>query len=217
MWRRDLSLCFLSQRTYNPCKSMKSPHQRRVLNNTIISDALPALEIKVDPAFVFVGILSFVLKEIALVERFIFVDGQASETTRLFIVQFEGILDGVDFTYNYRTTNPIILGKQPYHQGVWIYSNAESVRESPGAESDRTTQFLQERGYVHEDALAMSRFACIIDDARRHEIIIFYQETLGSLGLTLEAYSQLPPEKQQDFKNALTERSLQNFQVTDLG
>jgi hypothetical protein len=130
MWRRDLSLCFLSQRTYNPCKSMKSPHQRRVVDNKVISDALPALEIKVDPAFVFVGILSFVLKEIALVERFIFVDGQASETTRLFIVQFEGILDGVDFTYNYRTRNPIILGKQSYHQGVWIYSNAESVMKT---------------------------------------------------------------------------------------
>ena len=216
MWRQDLGLCFPSQRTYNSCKYMTSHNQRRVVDNNIISDALPALEIKIDQAFEFVGILSFVLKEIALVERFIFVDRQAAETTRLFIVQFEGILDGVDFTYNYRTTNPIILGQHAYHQGVWIYSNAESVREGPGAESDRTTQFLQDRGYIHEDALAMSRLARIVDDARRHEIIIFYQETLKSLGLSLETYAQLAPERQQDFENALTERSLQNFQATDL-
>jgi len=195
---------------------MTSHNQRRVVDNNIISDALPALEIKIDQAFEFVGILSFVLKEIALVERFIFVDRQAAETTRLFIVQFEGILDGVDFTYNYRTTNPIILGQHAYHQGVWIYSNAESIREGPGAESDRTTQFLQERGHTHEDALAMSRFARIVDDVRRHEIIIFYQETLKSLGLSLETYAQLAPERQQDFENALTERSLQNFQAMDL-
>ncbi|HXD10858.1 MAG TPA: hypothetical protein VN653_12410 [Anaerolineales bacterium] len=95
---------------------MTSHSQRRVLNNTIVSGALPALEIKVDATFEFVGV-----------------------------------------------------------------------------------------------------FARIVDDARRHEIIIFYQETLGSLGLTLETYSQLSTEKQQDFENALTERSLQNFQVTDLG
>jgi len=195
---------------------MTSHNQRRIVGNTIISDELPALQIKVDPTFEFVGILSFVLKEIALVERFIFVGRQAAETTRLFIVQFEGVLDGVDFTYNYRTTNSIILGQHAYHQGVWMYSNAESVREGPGAESDRTTQFLQDRGYIHEDALAMSRLARIVDNARRHEIIIFYQETLKSLGLSLETYAQLAPEKQQDFENALTERSLQNFQVTDL-
>jgi hypothetical protein len=196
---------------------MQSSNQRRVVDHTIISDALPALEIKVDPTFEYVGILSFVLKEIALVERVIFAERQASKTTRLFIVQFEGILEGVDFTYKYPTTNPITLGNYSYQHGVYMYSNAESVREAPGAESDRTTQFLGERGYVHEDGLAMSRFARIVDDARRHEIIIFYQEILSSLGHSLETYSQLSREKQQSIDQSLTERSLQNFQVTDLG
>jgi len=195
---------------------MTTTDQRRVTNNIIISDALPALEIKVDPAFIFVGILSFVLKEIALVERVIFVDNQNSETTRLFIVQFEGGLDSVDLTYKFRITNPIKLGGHDYHHGVYIYSNAESVRETPGAESDRTTQFLQERGYIHDDGLAMSRFARIVDDAHRHEIIIFYQETLKSLKLSLDEYAQLTPEQRQAFEHELTERSLRNFQVTDL-
>lgn len=195
---------------------MASNNQRRVVDHTIISDAMPALEITVDPAFEFVGILSFVLKKIALVERFIFVGRQSSNITRLFIVQFEGILDDVDFTYNYQITNPIELGKHSYHHGVYIYSNDQSVREAPGAESDQTTQFLQGRGYIHDDALAMSRFARIVDEARRHEVIIFYQETLSSLGLSLEAYSELTREDQQAVEDSLTERSLQNFKVTDL-
>ena len=97
-----------------------------------------------------------------------------------------------------------------------MYSNGESVREAPGAESDRTTQFLNDRGYIHDDALAMSRFARIVDEARRHEVIIFYQETLSSLGLSLEAYSQLTHEAQQAIADSLTERSLQSFRVTDL-
>ena len=194
---------------------MTSTAQRRVVHNTIISEALPALEIKVDSAFTFVGILSFVLKEIALVERVIFVDQRTSKTTRLFIVQFEGILDGVDFTYTYRVTNPVSLGRHAYHHGTYIYSNAESVREAPGAESDRTTQFLQAHGYIHDDALAMSRFARIVDEAHRHEIIIFYQETLSSLGFSLETYAQLSSEDQQAMERALSKRSLQNFQVID--
>ena len=195
---------------------MNSNDRRKVVDHTIFSDSLPTLEIAVDPGFEYVGILSFILKEIALVERVIFADRQSSNTTRLFIVQFEDILDGVDFTYKYQTTNPVKLGDHDYQQGVYIYSNDESVRESPGAESDRTTQFLQERGYVHDDGLAMSRFARIVDEARRHEVIIFYQETLSSLGYSLESYSQLRLEDQQAITNALTERSLQNFNVTDL-
>jgi len=194
---------------------MTSNDLRRVMNNTIISEALPALEIRVDPAFTFVGILRFVLKEIALVERVIFVDRGYSPTTRLFIVQFEGILDGVDFTYTYRVTNPVTLGRNVYHHGVFMYSNAESVREAPGAESDRTTQFLQAHGYTHDDALGMSRFARIVDESHRHEVIIFYQETLSSLGLSLETYAQLSSEDQQATDRALTERSLKNFQVID--
>jgi hypothetical protein len=191
-------------------------NRRRVENHSIVSDALPSIQITVDPSFEFVGILSFVLKEIALVERVIFVDRQSSQVTRLFIVQFEGIMDGVDFNYKYPTTNPITLGKYEYQHGVYMYSNSESVRESPDAESDRTTQFLKDRGYSHEDGLAMSRFARIVDEARRHEIIIFYQETLDSMGLSLEAYDQLSAEEQQAIGQALTERSLQNFQVSDL-
>lgn len=190
--------------------------ERQVIDNTIVSAALPALEIRVDLAFVFVGLLRFNLKNIALAERFVFVDRQASETRRLFIVQFEGVLEGVDFTYQYGITNPIQLGLHACSHSIWVYSNAESVREDPGAESDQTTRFLQERGYDVVDSRAMSRFARIVDDNRRHEIILFYEEALDSLELSLGTYEQLPPDRQLAFQHALTERSIQSFQVTDL-
>jgi hypothetical protein len=190
--------------------------QRQVVNHTIVSILWPAVEIKVDPAFAFVGMLGFELKEIAFVERYVFADWQASETRRLFIVQFEDVLPNVDFTYQYGITNPINLGRHAYSHSVWVYSNAESVRADPGAESDQTTRFLQDHGYDAMDERAMSRFARIVDDERRHEIIIFYEENFNSLGLSLDAYAQLPPDRQQAFQNALTERSLQSFQVTDL-
>ena len=108
------------------------------------------------------------------------------------------------------------LGDHDYEHGVYIYSNGKSVREAPGAESDRTTQFLRDRGYIHDDGLAMYRFACIVDEARKHEVIIFYQETLSSLGLSLEDHARLTPEAQRAIADSLTERSLQNFIVTDL-
>src|SRR5262245_35855083 len=94
---------------------------RRDEHHKIISEALPALEIKLNPAFELEGILRFVLKEIALVERVIFADRQASETARLFIVQFEGALEGVDLTYKFRITNPIRLGGHDYHHGIYMY------------------------------------------------------------------------------------------------
>ena len=194
---------------------MTSTVQRQVVDHTIISPVLPALEIRVDATFTFVGLLRFNLNETALVERFIFVDQQNSVTRRYFIVQFEGVFEGVDFTYQYGITNPIHLGHHAYSHSVWVYSNDESAHEDPGAESDQTTRFLQERGYEVVDARAMSRFARIVDDNKRHEIIIFYEESLDSLGISRDDYEQLASDQKMEFERALTERSLQNFQVTD--
>lgn len=190
--------------------------QRQVVDNTIISSALPALKIKVDAEFTFIGVLRFSLKEIALVERFIFMDQQDSKTRRYFIVQFEGVFEGVDFTYQYGITNPIHLDRHAYSHSVWVYSNADSAREDPGAESDQTTRFLQDHGYEVVDGRAMSRFARIVDDDRRHEIIVFYEESLDLMGISMDDYEQLSPDRKLAFERELTERSLQSFQVTDI-
>ena len=196
---------------------MTSTIQRQVVDNTIISSALPALEIKVDAAFTFVGVLRFNLKEIGMVERFIFVDQHNSVTRRYFIFQFEGVLAGVDFTYQYGITSPIQLDNHTYSHSVWVYSNSESAHEDPGAESDQTTRFLQDHGYEVVDTRVMSRFARIVDNDRRHEIIIFYEETLDSLRISIDDYEQLSPDRKLAFEQELTERSLASFQVTDLG
>lgn len=211
-------LCFSS--TVFASLDVKPQAQRRVKNNYLISDDLPKLRLKVDKNFQYVGHLLFDLKDIARVERFVFADADGKRIKRLFIVQFEGFLDNNTHTYRYRVTNPVTLGGEVYNQNCWFFDNAKSIKENPGAESDKTTALLKEKGYKVEDELLMSRFVRVVDEAKRHEVIIYYLENAKDNNFSLAAdYVEdgTPTEKQAALEKALTGRSLKSFTVEQQG
>jgi hypothetical protein len=191
--------------------------KRRVEGNVIISENFPAIRIKVSKAFKYAGRLQFNLKEMARVDRFVFVDADRGHVRRLFMVQFEGFLDGVNHTYNYRMRNPMTLGGQTYSQNCWFFDNARNIKENPGAESDKTTAFLKEKHYSVDDELMMSRFVRVVDEEKRHEIIIYYIENLKDSGFPFTEYNGdgQPSARQTAVEKALTERSLKSFTLLE--
>ena len=80
---------------------MTSP-QRSVQNNILRSEELPAIQIKIDPQFTYIGNTNFILYDIAHVEQhhFIVTDAQKRVQRRLWF-QFEGYLENNDRKYNY--------------------------------------------------------------------------------------------------------------------
>ena len=146
---------------------------------TLTSDIGLELPLRVSRDFAYVGSVSFVLKQLAQVERHHFVDAQPSPR-RLIVVQFERYLPGVGSGYHYALEDPIRLGGESYGRTSNILRVAEERAEEPGAEMDRTADFLASRGIALGDQHAVARYARIVGVDRRAEVLVFYHEVGGA-------------------------------------
>lgn len=120
---------------------------RTVKDQTLSSSGVPALNIKFDTAFKYLGTQKFVLYDVANVEQHFFVDADAQgRIKRLYWVQFEGCLANNDHTYNYKVNKTATIG------GLDFIADAfpRNVKANPGrADSDgsRARAFLESKGY----------------------------------------------------------------------
>ena len=160
--------------------------RRYVEGNVFTSTYLPAIRIEIDEALSYVGMMDFILKDIAQVERYVFVEADAQQRIeRMIVFQFEGFLDNNDHYYRYRFIDPDTLGGLAFNHNTWYYDDAVVRARNPGAESERTRAFLEARGYTLENELMMSRFVAVVDEAKRHELILFYFENVRDTGFAL--------------------------------
>jgi hypothetical protein len=90
----------------------------------------------------------------------------------------QGYYPGNQGSYKYGTPNPAKLAGDVYQHNVFIYDNDQSAQDNSGSESDLTRKFIRDKGYEWESQLVMSRFARIVDESRKNEIIFFYFDNL---------------------------------------
>ena len=143
------------------------------------------MRMRVDPSFSYLGSSSLEIKSLALAERHYFVDAKAGRVRRMLVVQFEGFLDSNDEVYRYRLPDPVTLGGQTYGTWVFCYSLSDAVAGDPAAELVDTLRALSEHGLNLEDEQIMARFARIVGDDARHEVLAFYHENVPDLGYSL--------------------------------
>ena len=77
---------------------MSARLSRWVTGNLLSSEYAPQITIHVNEAFQYVGSLQFLLSNEAQVDLFVFADLKDQQVTRMFIVQFEGFISGVEKT-----------------------------------------------------------------------------------------------------------------------
>ena len=188
---------------------------RRVEDNVLYSSELPDIRVRVAEEFRYLGKFDFILKDVAQGERYVFVDDEEGQVKRLFIFQFEGFIPGNEYTYNYNFDRAESMGDYKWRQNTWGYSNEASARENPFNEGTLTADFLHSEGLELEDELVMSRFLMVPDDDRRHELILFYLENAGDLGIRIdELYTEAGPTKRwRELSVGLTERSRESFEI----
>lgn len=192
--------------------------QRYVEGTVFTSTYLPALRIEIDEAMTYVGMMDFILKDIARVERYVFVEADVQQRVeRMIVFQFEGFLDNNDHYYRYRFTNPDTLGGHVFNHNTWYYDDAAEMARNPGAESERTRAFLEGKGYRLDTELMMSRFVGVVDEEKRNELILFYFENVRDTGFTLAEIAteggDIRPEHAA-LDAALKQRSLQSLAIT---
>lgn len=192
-------------------RPLGSPSPRSFRDGVLVSTCRPVLRVRPGAGFRYLGSHPFRIRDVAGGERHVFADIDGSRVRRLLLLQFEGFLDGVDDTYNYRITNPVVLGGETYNQNVYLFSS----RGDLAPEGVATKAFLERHGLVWPDEQMMSRFVRVVDAARRHELIIFYDENVADAGHTLAEIADdggIRPAF-APIAESLTARSLRAFTV----
>jgi hypothetical protein len=190
---------------------------RAVAQNILVSPSGPAMRIRVDDSLRYVGALRFDLRGIACVERQVFAAAETDRVRRLFIVQFESILDTSDELYRWKVRTPVPLGGVPYQHNVFAFDTRTEIREEPQAETAKTEAFLKAHGLALDAELVMSRFARVVGENRRRELIFFYMEPLpadvGRVTDFDDGAPRTPP--QRALASALSERARKAFAVLE--
>jgi hypothetical protein len=191
-----------------------SSTSRRVKNNVLISDSLPQIKIKVDPAIQFVGSFPFEIKGIAAGERYVFAESERKKIKRLVVAQFESFLPESSEIYRYSFANAISISSYKFNHNTFAFTNADAIKK-PDGEAALTVSFLQKQGYEIPEAWIVSRFLTLGDESRKHELILFYQEDAKSTGRRFEELSVNDESTAvlQSMAPALKERALSAMQI----
>ena len=201
---------------------------RYVEDNCLYSKVLPEIDIQVAEEFKYIGTFDFVLKAnsndvppelkgkpVAGGDRYVFaVADDNQKVEKLFIVQLEGFLPGIDYTYNYNFDTAKQIGNIKYRHNTWFYDSAQLAKDNPENEGALTRAFLEKKGYSLEDHFMMSRWVGLASDDRKNEIIMYYLEMLKDrTGHTLEEYETLDDERAGAIRDGLIARSKKSFKI----
>ena len=187
---------------------------RTVSDHSILSTD-PRLTIAVDSLLRFVGSFGFDIRDAAHAERFIFADADSKGAVlRLAIVQFETMLPQHPGAYDEpKQKERVRLGSFDFQQTAGLYSFAAAIAAKPGAEAERTREFLREKGLSVESDLLVARFETLIDRQRRKELILFYWEDLSTAGHSRAAINAAQANERAAWFRAFSERAKSRFSI----
>ena len=188
---------------------------RNVQKNLLVSESRPAIRIRVDPQFTYVGNTSFILYDIAHVEQHHFVVADARKRLeRLLWFQFEGYLDNNDRHYRYPPMETMTIGGLTFLHDSDLLNIDEDYRERPTSDSAHVVDFLQEKGYSLTGDAMFKRLVWL-DANLRNELMIIYSEDLRSTGFRPSDLSKEGPAaaEWEAISRALHERALSSFKI----
>jgi hypothetical protein len=189
--------------------------QRTGQETILRSEKLPALDIRVDPAFRYAGGTSFILYDICHVEQhhFVVADTERRVLRQLWF-QFEGYLENNNHTYDYSGLESIRIDGFPFVHDTYLINVEEVYQARPASDYGHVVDFFSDKGYLLTgDRMAHRMFW--LDEDRRHELMIIHWETLAPTGYRL---SELTGEgtsaaEWQTISQALQERSRSSFRI----
>lgn len=157
--------------------------QTRVVKGRVLtSTSLPPIRIRFDKGFKYVGSQKFVLYERAQAEQHFFVDADArGRIRRMYMLQFEGYLPGIDASYSYEAKETVNLGGLDYIVNAESIPNvAAALAQQPQSDAARAVEFLKGKGYSVGESVRFQRFVRLVDDSKRNEFIMLYVEDAGA-------------------------------------
>jgi hypothetical protein len=162
----------------------RAKRTRGVKGQVLTSTYLPPLRIRFDKRLRYIGSQKFVLYDRAEAEQHFFVDADARRRIRrMYMLQFESYLPGVDATYNYEMTETVSLGGKDYSVNVESVPNVKAaLGQQPQSDAARAVAFLEGKGYSVGESVRYQRFVRLVDESKRSEFIMLYVEDADASG-----------------------------------
>jgi hypothetical protein len=198
--------------------SVPSPNAlaaRSIEGNTIVSPTSPPTRIRVSSELPYVGRLTFRLKDVAEVERFVFASkGEGGRVRALFIAQFESLLPAASKGYSFAIEDTTRLGAHAYQTNTGRFNFEIATAAKPGFEADQTAAFLAQRGLkVQDDDFVAARYARITDATKRNELILFYYENAQERGVG--RWKQIEEKRAAEIFADVERQARKRFEVLD--
>jgi hypothetical protein len=175
---------------------------RSVHGSELRSAQRPAVTIRVEPGFRYLGRFSFALGSAFDGERYVFVDADGKSLRRLFIVQFERVRRSSPEVYRYSFERAERIGSMQFIQNCFAFPGAQTIAADAHDEGTMTNNFLLSRGFQNPPLWLAARFVTLGASDRKSEMIIFYMERNDRFGLSdlyagdepTHAWLQMKPE-----------------------
>jgi hypothetical protein len=189
---------------------------RQVKGQTLTSTEMPAVRLKFDKQFKYVGGHEFILYDVARAEQHFFVDAdKEGRVRRLYWIQFEGYLPSNTHTYNYKVNQTVKIGGLDFIADAY----ARNIKANPGrpdSDGSRARAFLESKGYrLLSDDVMSQRLVHIVDDSKRSELMIIYLEDLSAMKLTAAdlAAGGSAAARWNEISKGLLERAVKGMEV----
>jgi hypothetical protein len=194
----------------------KSP-TRSVKGQVLTSTEMPALSLKFDKEFMYVGSQTFILYEVARAEQHFFVDAdEKGRIKRMYWVQFEGYLPSNTHTYRYKVNKTAKIGGLEFIADAW----ARNTKDNPGrgdSDGSRARTFLEKKGQrIASGDILAQRLVHLVDEQKRAELMVIYMEDLAAMKWTAKdlAPDGRAADQWGDIAKGLLERALKGMEIT---
>lgn len=189
---------------------------RTVSGNDLTSTYDPAVTLRFDPAYRYVGGQKFILYGVADTEQHFFVETTADDKLQsVYWVQYEAYLPGKSYTYDYDDSpHRVTIGDYEFYTDTAVAEFDPTLERPGGTDGAMARQLLAGKGYVFPPDFAYARLVYLTDESRQKELMIIFIDDLASYGLTAaelredgSAFSRWPEVERahlQKISNTLT-------------
>jgi hypothetical protein len=200
----------------HPVDATAQRQARSVQGQVLTSTEKPALRLRFDKEFKYVGNQDFILYEVAHAEQHFFVDAdKEGRIKRLYWVQFEGYLPSNTHTYRYKVNKTVKLGGLDFIADAYA-RNTKASKDRPDSDGSRARTFLESKGYrMASDDVLSQRLVHLLDETKRDELMVVYLEDLSAMGLTAGdlAAGGRAHARWEEISKGLLERAVKGMEV----
>ncbi|NNC98947.1 MAG: hypothetical protein HKN85_02070 [Gammaproteobacteria bacterium] len=162
---------------------------RTFSGSDLISSIDPALTLRFDEKYQYLGGQKFVLYGVADTEQHFLVETAGDGKLKSFYwVQYEAYLPGKSYTYDYDDSPlRLMLGDYEFYTDTEAFHFDPNKKRKRGTDGAMVRQFLARKGFSYPEEVLYARMVYLTDASRQKELMIIFMDDLAAYGTTAEA------------------------------